>query len=540
MFAAAATWLERHVDGVNALNVFPVPDGDTGTNMFLTMRSTLQGAEACEDEGAGEVLAAMSRGALMGARGNSGVILSQIIGGFAAAHQGRQALDPLSLAEGLEAGAKVAYQAVVKPAEGTILTVAREAAAAALKSVEDGARDIASVLASAADEAENSVRRTPTLLPVLAEAGVVDAGGRGWQVILQGMLRQLRGEPLDVELPPEVGAVGRDWLTATETKHATEDSLYGYCTELLVFGSFLDPDGLKERVLELGDSVIVVGDETLVRIHVHTDDPGAVLTRGTAVGTISEVKVDNIRQQAERFVFMHERLLGVPRPTLSTVAVVAGEGMADIFQSVGCTRTIPGGPTMNPSTGDILKAVEACATRDVVVLPNDKNVIRAAQQAVEAASKVIHVVPSTSMPQGLAALLQVSPEDDAQSNVSAMAEALTSVRTLEITRAVRSTRARGVSVKAGQGIAIVDGQLKVAADTIDEAAMQALAGVVGDSTGLITIYNGADTTKAEAAAFADAVRARFFPDFEQDPTQDDPVQFHYGGQPHYDYIISVE
>ena len=534
MFEAGMTWLERHVDKVNAVNVFPVPDGDTGTNMFLTMRSTLQAAEECTSDSASEMLAAMSQGALMGARGNSGVILSQIIRGIAQAHEGRDGMDSASLVGGLSSGSEAAYKAVTKPAEGTILTVVRESSDAVRDAHEGGESDLASLLDTACETARASVERTPTLLPALAEAGVVDAGGLGLSLILEGMRRDLREESLDVPLGSETDSVGRDWLTMTEQRHSTEESLYGYCTEVLVAGSGLDPDSIRSRVLELGDSVLVVGDERLVRIHVHTDDPGAVLTHGTSVGGLAQVKVDNIRGQAERFVQYHEGRSDSPpgdAAGVNTVAVVAGDGMAEVFQSVGCTRLVSGGPTMNPSAQEILEAVSACPAEDVVVLPNDKNIIMAAKQAAEASQKRVKVVESRSMPQGLAALLAANADDTVEETMEAMQEALGSVCTIEVTRAVRTTSIGGVKVNEGQAIAVVDDKLTHAVDSTEDAVVQAIEGVVTSSTSLITLYRGADAG-ADAADQLVATLGERFPGHE--------VELHYGGQPHYDYIVSVE
>ena len=532
LFEAGMTWLERHVDKVNAVNVFPVPDGDTGTNMFLTMRSTLQAAEECESPAASEVLAAMAHGALMGARGNSGVILSQIIRGIAQAHEGRTAMDGCSLKDGLAAGSEAAYKAVTKPAEGTILTVVRETSEAVTASQNGGEQGLATLLDVACATANASVERTPTLLPVLAEAGVVDAGGLGLSVLLEGMLKHLRGEPLDVVLGDETDSVGRDWLTMTEQRHATEASLYGYCTEVLVAGAGLDADAVRGRMLELGDSVLVVGDQSLVRIHVHTDDPGAVLTQGTMVGTLTQVKVDNIRGQAERFVEMHEERNAPPDAApISTVAIVAGEGMASVFDSVGCTRLVSGGPTMNPSAQEILDAVDACPAPEVIVMPNDKNIIMAARQAAESSGKRVHVLESRSMPQGLAALLATNAGDSLEETLDAMQEALGSVRTIEVTRAVRTTSVGGVQVKKGQVIAVVDDVLTLAVESADEAVLHALEGVVTDATSLITLYRGEEVAADAAATLAANLRQRF-------PTHD--VDLHYGGQPNYDYIVSVE
>jgi DAK2 domain fusion protein YloV len=530
LFAAATAWLERNVPQVNAVNVYPVPDGDTGTNMFLTMRSTMEEAERCEEESAGAIVAAMSHGALMGARGNSGVILSQIIGGLAKGVDGADAFTPPLLVAGLENAAAAAYKAVTKPAEGTILTVIREVSEAAAGA---NAPDIASLLELAVSEAKASVQRTPSLLPVLAEAGVVDAGGLGLSVLLDGMLRHLRGEALDDAASAET--VEQGWLEATGARHDTEDSLYGYCTEVLISAVGVDVDAFRERVLTLGDSVIVVGDPELVRVHVHTDDPGAALTLGTEVGQLVQVKVDNIRKQAERFVDMHEQRQGAgvaaDAPLLSTVAIVAGEGMARVFESVGCTRTISGGPTMNPSTREIVEAVDGCPSEDVAVLPNDKNIILAAQQARDLTKKRLHVIGTRSMPQGIAALLAANPEEaDAETNVRAMEEAREGIRTIEVTRSVRTTSIGGVRVAEGDVIAIVDDELKLAAASPEEAVLAALKDVDGHGS-LVTLYYGNTTEKAAAEELARNIK-RLYASYD--------VEVVFGGQPHYDYIASVE
>ena len=530
LFAAATAWLERNVQQVNAVNVFPVPDGDTGTNMYLTMRSTMEEAERCDATAAGAMLAAMSHGALMGARGNSGVILSQIIGGVTRGVDGAETVTSTALAAGLEQASQAAYKAVTKPVEGTILTVIREVSAAVAAAADD---DITALLQTAVSAAKESVERTPSLLPVLAEAGVVDAGGLGLSVLLEGMLRHVQGESVTAADAAVAEVVGQEWLAATGARHQTEGSLYGYCTEVLIGGGGLDVESVRARVMELGDSVIVVGDPTLVRVHVHTDDPGAALSLGTGVGSLVQVKVDNIRKQAERFVEMHKELRGGEGETLSlsTVAVVAGEGMARVFQSVGCTRIVSGGPTMNPSTREIVEAVDACPSLDVAILPNDKNIILAAEQARDLTEKRLHVIGTRSMPQGIAALLAVSPaEPDVEANARAMEEARETVRTIEVTRAVRSTSLSGVRVSQGDVIAIVDDELKLAAPSPDDAVIQAIEGLNGQGS-LITLYNGAETAEAPAHALAGKIRQQF-PSYE--------VEVVFGGQPHYDYIVSVE
>ena len=529
VFAAATVWLERNIPQVNAVNVFPVPDGDTGTNMYLTMRSTMEEAERCADPAAGAVLAAMSHGALMGARGNSGVILSQIIGGLARGVDGATDVTPRSLAAGLELASAAAYKAVTKPAEGTILTVIREVSEAVAAANDNS--DLDSLLETAVKTAKASVERTPSLLPVLREAGVVDAGGLGLSVLLEGVLRHVRGQSLESAAVAET--VEEDWLAATGARHQTEGSLYGYCTELLIGGSGLDVESIRGRMMGLGDSVIVVGDGQLIRIHVHTDDPGAALSLGTSAGQLVQVKVDNIRKQAERFVEMHKemRVEAAEPLVVSTVAVVAGEGMERVFHSLGCTRTISGGPTMNPSTREIVEAVDACPTDDVAVLPNDKNIILAARQAQKLTEKRLHVIGSRSMPQGIAALLAISPGEDAKTVAEAMENACGAVRTIEITRAVRRSSIGGVRVNEGDVIAIVDDELKLVAPSPEQAVVRALGGLPKSDASLATLYYGAETTAAAAEELARNIRERFS-SYE--------VEVVFGGQPHYDYIVSVE
>ncbi len=528
MFAAATAWLERNKEQVNAINVFPVPDGDTGTNMFLTMRSTMDEAQRCTQPEAGAMTAAMSHGALMGARGNSGVILSQILRGVARATDGAPLLDSAGMASAFREASAAAYQAVTRPTEGTILTVIREVADAC---TECGAADLLTLLETASETAKESVARTPTLLPVLAEAGVVDAGAQGLSVLIEGMARHVRGDEVGADVSA-AGPVGQEWLSVVEQRHHTEPSPYGYCLELLLEGHGMDVAAMRDDVLGHGDSVIVVGDEDLIRIHVHTDDPGAVLSRATAVGQLAQVKVDNINRQAERFVEMQHASQAPVAPSLiSCVAVAPGDGLAAAFRSTGCEKVISGGPTMNPSAGDILEAIEGCRSNEVVVLPNDKNIILAAEQAAGMSKKRVRVVRSTSVPQGLAALLATNPEDGLEENAGAMEAALTSVRTLEVTRAARTTRVEGVEVRTGQSIVIVDDRLTLAAETPEEALVEALRGLDLSGTSLITLYYGADTTPVAAEALADQLRTGY---------SSHEVEVVYGGQPHYLYIASLE
>ena len=537
MFAAATQWLEANSEQVNAVNVFPVPDGDTGTNMLLTMRSTMSAAEECQDEGAGAMLAAMSHGALMGARGNSGVILSQIVSGIASAVDGAERLDSSLLAAGLEDASAAAYKAVTKPSEGTILTVIREVSEAVRQSSNGGSPDVSESLATAVEMAKQSVERTPTLLPVLAEAGVVDAGGLGLQVLLEGMLRHLRGETLDSPIGGQ-GAIEAQWLSMTEERHASGESTYGYCTEVLIGGDRLKVEDVRPKIEALGDSVLVVGEPTLLRVHVHTDDPGAVLSLGTEVGSLRQVKVDNIGEQADRFVEQHGiaptrevPLAPAPAGSLSTVAVVSGEGLVTVFESVGVTRIVSGGPTMNPSAEEIVSAIDACPADDVVVLPNNKNVILAANQAAGVTLKCVRIISSRSIPQGIAAALAINPESGFEENVSAMDEAIASVITIEVTKAVRSTTVGGIEVREGQAISIIDDNLTSVADNAEDSAIHALKLATNDGTSLISVYYGADKSEEDASEFVVVLENEF---------ESHEIEIVHGGQPHYDYIISVE
>jgi hypothetical protein len=484
------------------------------------------------------MLSAMAKGALMGARGNSGVILSQIIRGLAQAAREQQRLDVAGLARGLREGAASAYKAVTQPREGTILTVAREAADAAEVEAHRDGRDVLAVMTSAAEAARESVAKTPTLLPVLAEAGVVDAGGQGFYVMLEGSLRYLRGQEEEVPAGAPVGReeLERDWLSVTSQMHsqvhAQGQAMYGYCTEFLVSGENLPGEDVQARMLELGDSVLVVGDESLVRVHVHTNDPGAALSFCTAFGRLNQVKVDNIEAQAEQFLAMHQRQTAFAEPSeIATVAVVAGEGMEQIFRSMGATAVVRGGPTMNPSARELLDAIEQCPSDKAILIPNDKNIVMAAQQVIPLSKKEVRVVKTTTLPQGVAALLAFSPDVDLDANTEAMEEARTTVHTVEVTRAIRSTRVGGLRIREGQAIAVVNGELKVAQKTPAEAVKAALEHLPLVELSLVTLYYGEGTTEQDVHALARELR-RLYPHHD--------VEVVSGGQPHYYYIVSVE
>jgi len=519
----SARWLEAHAEFVNSLNVYPVPDGDTGTNMHLTVRAALEEMSHVEDDSVGALAQALAHGALMGARGNSGVILSQILRGIARALDKKATFGAQDLAAALQEGAATAYKGVLRPVEGTMLTVIREAAEAAVRTAAQEGAGLETVLASATQEAERSLARTPNLLPVLKEAGVVDAGGQGLVFLFQGALRYLRGE--GVEEGP-VAAVQRAVL------HSPEGQNYGYDIQFIVCGQGLDVDAMREFLQAKGDSLLVVGDERTVKVHIHAPRPGDILDYGCSLGVIQDVVVENMQAQHEAFVAKQGRpSVGEPASRVGIVAVVPGAGLQRVFESLGVNAVVSGGQTMNPSTEELLSAVESLPNQQVIILPNNSNVILTAQQARGLAGKEVAIVPTKTIPQGISALLALNYQADLASNVAAMEEAAKAVHTIEITTAVRSVRVNGLEVNEGQIIGLLSGELVAVGSNCLDVAMEMLERIHAERMEIITIYYGGNTDKAEAEAFAEGVKARF-------AAQD--VELIDGGQPHYQYILSVE
>ena len=524
MFNAATRWLERSAQSINALNVFPVPDGDTGINMLLTMRAAIEEASRNSNGSATAVAQAMARGSLMGARGNSGVILSQIFRGLAHGLDGKRTFSAHDFANALAESADFAYKGVTKPVEGTILTVIREAATAAQAKSSSNNTDMLSVMETVVEEAKASVARTPTLLPVLRQAGVVDAGGQGLYVVFEGALRYLRGEPEEAE-PADTAPVANPIITA---QNPAEKVQYGYCTEFLLHGKALDPEAIREKLITLGESVLVVGDEAMIRVHLHTFDPGIALSYAAALGTLQQVKVENMDDQHQDFLAAKPQQ---PIGNVSTIAVASGEGLIQVFYSVGATIVVSGGETMNPSVQELLQAVEAAHSDKVVILPNNANIVMAARQVPELTKKKVEVVPTETIPQGIAALLVFNYEADLETNVAAMKTAISTVHSGEVTTAVRSMSLDGMTVKEGQAIAFLDGELVVTDNSMPQIVHKLLDKVDVGQAGLVTIYYGADTEYAEAERIGESVREKY-PALE--------VEVVAGEQPHYNYIISVE
>ncbi len=530
MFTAATGWLEKSAADIDALNVFPVPDGDTGTNMLLTMRSAMEEAYRAPDHSASAVAKAMAKGALMGARGNSGVILSQIWRGLAQLLDDKETFTASELADALQGSAAAAYKGISNPVEGTILTVMKEAAGAAKKRAADnGDVDATTVMEAAVDAASAAVANTPHLLKVLREAGVVDAGGQGLYTILDGALRYLNGEAEQMRFrKPQI--IVSD-LPATRLPEAigADEVPYGYCTEFLLKGERISPDDIRKRLEKKGQSLIVVGDESAARVHIHTLDPGNVIHYATGLGTMHQVSIRNMDEQHRDFLAMQREKMPVADTVI--IAVASGDGLADVFTSLGAAAVVPGGQTMNPSTKELLQAVESVPSEKVIILPNNKNIVLTAGQVQSLTKKTVEVVPTESIPQGVAALLAFDYEANLKTNTQIMKKAMAAVRTVEVTRAVRSTQLGGLRIKRKQPIGFLDGDLVVVGNSNAEVIEQVLARIDLRKAEVVTIYYGDDTEKAEAEQISNRIQ-------EQHPQLQ--VEVVYGGQPHYDYIISVE
>lgn len=531
MFQVATGWLEKNAADIDALNVFPVPDGDTGTNMLLTMRSTIEEAYRAPDHSTTAIAKSIARGALMGARGNSGVILSQIWHGLARGLEGKESIEGKDLAEALTLAATEAYHGIDNPVEGTILTVAKDAAAAAQAQVKSGDSDLVTVMERVVKTARESVANTPNLLPVLREAGVVDAGGQGLYTILEGSLHYLKNDFDDLELTRPGIIVSNTPLTA-KAAHVipnTDEVPYGYCTEFIIKGENLDPDKFHTRIKRRGESIIVVGDQTAIKVHIHTLDPGSIVRMATPLGTIHQVSIRNMDEQHQDYLAMQKEK--PPTAEISTVAVVAGDGLSDVFKSLGAAAIIPGGETMNPSTREILQAVESVGSKKVIILPNDKNVILAARRARSLTNKEVKVVATQTMPQGIAALLAFNTESDLESNAQTMKKAMSAIRSIAIALAARPSEINGISIKRKQPIGFLDGDLITTGDSPVDALGKVLAKLDLAAAEVITIYYQNDKERTEVEPFVADLRKQY-PNLQ--------IELIRGGQPHYHYLASVE
>jgi uncharacterized protein len=530
MFAAATAWLEKNAPDIDELNVFPVPDGDTGTNMLLTMRSSVEEAYRAPDHSASGVAQALAKGALLGARGNSGVILSQIFRGMADDMVNKEEITGPDMARALGKAAKTAYKGLSNPTEGTILTVIKDASSAAMKKSATNGKDLITVMEITVSTARESVANTPTLLPVLKEAGVVDAGGQGLYTILEGALQYLKGETEQMQFKkPQVITSSIPLTLRLPEMIAADEVPYGYCTEFMIKGEDLEPDKLKTRLLKKGESLIVVGDDSTIRVHIHTLDPGNIVHLATGMGTIHQVSVRNMDAQHRDFVTAQkERAVATD---VATIAVVAGEGLEEVFTSLGVTAIVHGGQTMNPSTKDILLAVEQVPSDKVILLPNNKNIILTAKQVKPLTKKMVEIIPTETIPQGVAALLAFDYDANLETNTNLMKQAIENVKTIEVTRAVRSTQLGGLKIRKKQIISLLDNELITVGNNAIEVVMDTLNKLNLEENEILTLYYGSDTPLAEAEKTAVTIREKY---------SKLQVEIIRGSQPHYNYIISVE
>jgi len=530
MFACATAWLEKCASDVDALNVFPVPDGDTGTNMLLTMNSSMEEAYRAPDSSSSAIAQAIARGALMGARGNSGVILSQIMRGLAQNISGKESLTGADFSSALEEASSTAYKGLSNPVEGTILTVIKDVAAATQSLVSEGEHDLTEVVETAVRAANESVANTPALLPVLKESGVVDAGGQGLYTILEGALHYLRGEAEQIRFRKPKMITSSVPMTGRPPETIAADEIpFGYCTEFMLKGEKLNTDKIRSRLEKKGESLIVVGDKSTVRIHIHTLDPGNIIHYASRMGTLHQVSIRNMDEQHRDFLDMQKEKS--PAVDMAIVAVVCGDGLSEIFSSLGVTAIVPGGQTMNPSTKDILEAVESVASDKVIILPNNKNIVLTAEQVQSLTEKSIEIVATETIPQGVAALLALDYEADLETNSRIMRQAISEVKTVEITRAVRSTQINDIKVKRKQAIGLLDGDLVAVGNDTAEVLRDTITKMNMEDKEIVTVYFGANTDQAGAERASSIIREGY-PQLQ--------VEVVRGGQPHYDYIVSVE
>lgn len=539
MFRQAAVTLNQNKSLVDSLNVFPVPDGDTGTNMSLTMTAAMVEVDKCPKEHAGAVAKAMSKGSLMGARGNSGVILSQIFRGFAKGCQDRDVLSSIDLAMAVKESSDTAYKAVMKPVEGTILTVIRKTGELAGEYLEHEV-PIHELLGVLIQRAEETLDRTPDYLPVLKQAGVVDAGGKGLVFILKGFMDAILG--VETAFSTEEVKVSH-----AQAELSPEDIHFTYCTEFILKTELEDVAYLRSNIEKLGDSMVFVQDDDLVKIHVHTNNPGVALEEALKFGDLVTIKIENMKRQHSSIVEANHAQMAQEKPAVTAmpeeienedkmpygiVSIAMGEGLAQILRDLGVTAIVEGGQTMNPSTEDIIKAIEECHAESVFVLPNNSNIILAATQAQSIlADKNVYVLPTKTVPQGITALIQFNAERDAETNFEQMKAAIDTVKTLQVTFSVRDTVFNGMEIAKDDILGVADGTIIEVGQSVDDVTLKALTAMATEETEIITLYYGEGVTQAQAKALASRIESTI------DGVE---VDVQEGGQPLYYYIASVE
>ena len=529
MFVSGANNLQNHKELVDKLNVFPVPDGDTGTNMSLTISYAMKELAKVENDSITEIGKSLSKGSLMGARGNSGVILSQIIRGFSKSIEGKEQISTEDLAKAFKNGSDTAYKAVIKPIEGTILTVVRESGEYAIKAAKKE-KDLLKFLEMVIDEANKSLERTPELLKNLKEAGVVDSGGKGLVLIYEGMYEALKGNPIKAK---DLNDSNVSEVKQAGTSINTEDIKFCYCTEFILESNSISDTEIRDIMLKYGDSLAVVGDEGIIKVHVHTNDPGLVLQDALKHGQLVTIKIENMKLQHENILVgdTDEIAQSVEEKEYGFIATSMGEGLAKIFKDFGVDYIIEGGQTMNPSTEDFMKAIDSINAKNIFIFPNNRNIIMAANQAKELSDKNIIVIPTKNTPQGFTALVNFNADASVEENEQALMESLTMVKSGQVTFAVRDTVMNDVEVKEGNIIGIAESKLMDAGDRVDEITTSLVEKLVDEDSAIITLFYGEDVTEEDANNLRDELEEKF---------EDLDIELYYGGQPLYYYLISVE
>lgn len=533
MVVNASNRLLEESDFVNALNVFPVPDGDTGTNMSMTFKAAVKEIENLNSESIGETSKKLAKGALMGARGNSGVILSQILRGISKGLEGKTSVDSVEFANAFVEGSNAAYKAVMKPTEGTILSVIRAASEAAVKSKKT---DVVELLSEIVVESKVMLDKTPDLLPALKKAKVVDSGGMGLYIILQGMYDALKdgikAEIKDISAKASTGA----------SAEAIEDIdiKFGYCTEFIILGDASKAKAFQDEIEPLGDSMIVVGYDDVIKVHIHTNDPGLVLSKAVAVGELSKIKIDNMREEHREVLMSKEEYakgqteeeeVTVEKKKYAFVSVAMGEGITHVLKDLGVDYVIEGGQTMNPSTQDMMECISKLNADHIFILPNNKNIIMAATQAAEISDKDVRVIPTKSIPQGITCITMFNAEHEVDENEAALMEALELVKTGSVTYAVRDTEMDGIEIKEGNMLGLIEGKINKVGEDYFQVAEEVLESMIDEDSELITIFYGKDVDESKIEEFTEKLEEKY---------EDCDVQFYKGDQPLYYFIMAVE
>lgn len=522
MFIQGNNLLYKNRDVVDSLNVFPVPDGDTGTNMSLTIDSALNEISKLENPTIENVSKSAAKGSLMGARGNSGVILSQILRGFEKGCRGKETLTVMDLADALKQASDTAYKAVMKPIEGTILTIIRETSERALE-LSNNNMDFNDFFSAIIAHADSVLEKTPQMLDVLKQAGVVDAGGKGLIYILKGFWEALSGKEIAQPEKKEIHTSHEEEISDTHIE-------FGYCTEFIIRGNDLNTDKFKEKIKSFGDSLLVVGDEELIKVHIHTNNPGRVIEFGLETGELVDIKIDNMRHQHSN-KHISENDVRKDAEKYGFITIAMGEGLSNIFNDLNIDKVIQGGQTMNPSTEDILKAVNEINAENIFVLPNNSNIILAANQAKELSEKNVIVIPSKTVPQGITAMLEFDPTSSPAENEENMTEALSNVSTVQITYSVRDSKFNDLDIKKDDILGIYDGEIDTVGNNVSKVATDVLKKAIDEDHEILTIYFGEDISEEEANELASLIEEDY---------EDLDIEVYYGGQPLYYYIFSIE